>query len=59
MKFLSALALLLIGLKLAHVIDWSWWLILLPIYGGVAAFGIGILAAIILAMTLKKDMKGY
>ena len=33
LSFLSLLALLLIGLKLGSVIDWSWWWVLLPIYG--------------------------
>lgn len=32
MPFLAALALLFIGLKLAHVITWSWWIVLMPIY---------------------------
>lgn len=32
MPFLAVLALLFIGLKLAHVITWSWWIILMPIY---------------------------
>lgn len=36
-SFLGALALLFIGLKLGGVIDWSWWLVLLPIYGPLAA----------------------
>lgn len=29
--FLPGLALLFIGLKLGGVIDWSWWLVMLPI----------------------------
>lgn len=33
MKFLPLLGVLFIGLKLTDVIDWSWWLVLLPIYG--------------------------
>lgn len=28
----DALALLFIGLKLGHVIDWSWWWVLSPIW---------------------------
>ena len=31
-NFTSLLALLFIGLKLADIIDWSWWLVLLPLY---------------------------
>ena len=34
MKFLPALGLLFIALKLTNIIDWSWWLVMLPIYGG-------------------------
>lgn len=30
--FGSALTLLFIGLKLGHVIDWSWWWVLSPIW---------------------------
>lgn len=43
MGFTGFLALLFIGLKLLHIIDWSWWLVLLPIYGGfvfIILFGI-------------------
>lgn len=31
--FLEALGLIFIVLKLTNVIDWSWWVVLLPIYG--------------------------
>lgn len=34
--FVGALGLLFIGLKLGHVIDWSWWLVTLPLWGGTA-----------------------
>lgn len=30
-KFLDNLALLFIGLKLAEIIDWSWWFVLSPL----------------------------
>ena len=39
--FLDILGVLFIGLKLAKVITWSWWWVLLPLYGP-AAFLIGI-----------------
>jgi hypothetical protein len=32
--FFSLLALIFITLKLLNYIDWSWWLVLLPAYGG-------------------------
>lgn len=31
--FLSLLTVLFIGLKIGGVITWSWWLVLLPLYG--------------------------
>lgn len=30
--FFGLLTLILIGLKLTNYIDWSWWLVLLPLY---------------------------
>jgi len=36
MGFGGALGIAFIVLKLCHVIDWSWWLVLLPIYGPIA-----------------------
>jgi hypothetical protein len=38
MTILGLLGLLFIGLKLAGVIAWSWWLVLLPFYAGIALF---------------------
>lgn len=32
LSFIGLLGLLFIGLKLSHQIDWSWWLVLLPLY---------------------------
>lgn len=43
--FLGLLTILFIGLKLGGVIDWSWWLVLLPLYGIPAA-----LAAFVLVL---------
>jgi len=37
MTWLGMLGLLFIGLKLGNVIAWSWWLVLLPLYGGILA----------------------
>lgn len=47
--FMSLLGLLFIGLKLTNIITWSWWLVLLPLYGGLA---LG-LVAVLLALALK------
>lgn len=40
---LGALGVLFVGLKLANIIDWSWWYVLLPFYAPLAlvvAFGL-------------------
>lgn len=41
--FAGALTLLFVGLKLGHVIDWSWWWVLSPIW-----ISFGIVAVILL-----------
>lgn len=41
--FLGLLTLLFIGLKLAGVIDWSWWLVLSPLILGWVALVVFIL----------------
>ena len=33
-SFLGLLTIVFVSLKLTNYIDWSWWLVLLPIYGG-------------------------
>ena len=35
--FLSLLSIVFITLKLTDVIDWSWWLVVLPLYGPIMA----------------------
>lgn len=42
-SFLSLLGIAFIVLKLTNVIDWSWWLVLLPLYGGLVIWIIFIL----------------
>jgi hypothetical protein len=32
---LGLLGVLFVGLKLCHVIDWSWWLVTIPFWGGI------------------------
>lgn len=55
--FAGMLTILFIGLKLTHNIDWSWWWVLAPLWGGFAlmfaffAFG-GVFS--ILALLLSK-----
>lgn len=36
-SFFGLLGIVFIALKLGGVINWNWWLVLLPLYGGVAA----------------------
>lgn len=35
---LSLLGIAFVVLKLCHVINWSWWLVTLPFWGGLALF---------------------
>jgi len=52
--FCGLLTILFIGLKLGHVIDWSWWWVLSPLWVPLAlVFGIiGIAALVMLAGAL-------
>lgn len=54
--FCEALGLIFVVLKLVGVIDWSWWLVLLPIYGPIALAILIILC--ILAVAIIKNMLG-
>lgn len=40
--FLGLLTLLFIALKLTETVSWSWWLVLLPLYGPLAVVLVGI-----------------
>lgn len=59
--FLTLLGLLFIGLKLGKVITWSWWLVLLPIYGPLAlVLAIGAFVAVVFgvaALIRRTDRK--
>lgn len=50
LTFLDVLCIVFIVLKLTHVINWSWWVVLAPIWGG-------ILVVIIIVLILY--FKGY
>lgn len=47
--FLSLLGLLFVGLKLGHVINWSWWWVTCPFWGvfAIAAAAFAVIAAVI------------
>ncbi len=47
MSLMSGMFLLFLGLKLGKVIDWSWWWVTSPLWGGVALI---LVMAIVLAV---------
>lgn len=53
-SFAGLLGIVFIVLKLCHVIDWSWWLVLLPLYVVPAAFLLAALMLIIIILILKR-----
>ena len=62
--FFGFLALILITLKLCGVIAWSWWLVLLPLYFGLAVvvglillFGLGLFGVAGVSTLLDKLKK--
>lgn len=50
--FFGLLTIVLIVLKLTHYLDWSWWLVLLPLYGPVSIMVILLLVAALVAVAL-------
>lgn len=50
--FFGLLAVLFVGLKLTHFIDWSWWWITAPLWGPALVF-IAVLAIIFVGAILK------
>lgn len=47
-SFLGLLFLVFLILKLTHVIDWSWWWITAPLWGGIAIFAsVGLIAGLV------------
>lgn len=51
--FLPPLALLFIALKLTGYITWSWWLVLLPLYGSVLIVVAVLLVVSVFVMVFK------
>ncbi len=51
--FLGALGILFIGLKLTNSISWSWWLVLLPIWGPIAVM-VAFLVFLLILATLSR-----
>lgn len=50
--FLPLVTTLLVGLKLTGYIAWSWWLVLLPLYG-LPALGLILLTIVFTALLLR------
>ena len=46
---LSLLGVVFVVLKLCHVIDWSWWWVLCPFWGGLAIVIIVLVVVVIIA----------
>ena len=54
--FLSCLFLLFLGLKLGHVISWSWWFIFMPLY---APLVFGLLVVVFLLVFTSNSVKRF
>lgn len=52
--FLTLLGLLFIGLKLAGLVDWTWWVVLAPIWGQFALIAL-LFVALVIAELVKDD----
>jgi len=50
---MGALFLLFLGLKLTGYIDWSWWYVTMPLWGGVGLFLAIILFVLVIAVIVK------
>lgn len=56
--FLPVLTLIFITLKLMGYINWSWWLVLLPLYGGIALVVIiSVIAAVASALLAHRGYR--
>lgn len=47
--FLGMLAILFIGLKLAGFVTWPWWVVLLPLWGPLAALAVFVIVLLAIA----------
>lgn len=52
-NLMSGMFLLFLGLKLGNVIDWSWWWVTAPLWGGLALFLLVLLIVSILVLIKK------
>lgn len=57
MGFMSILFIVFLVLKLCKVITWSWWLVTLPLWGGLVLLIIIFVIAAILSVTLERRLR--
>jgi len=55
--FMSILFIVFLVLKLCKVITWSWWLVTLPLWGGLVLLIIIFVIAAILSVTLERRLR--
>ncbi len=53
--FCGLLTVLIIGLKLGHVINWSWWWVLCPIWIGVVFWASILLFVLVIALIVSAN----
>jgi len=51
---LSLLTVLFVGLKVTNFIDWSWWYVLLPAYGGILLGIFAFLLSVVVSILSKR-----
>lgn len=51
--FMGALAVLFVGLKLTHVVDWPWWAVLLPLWEPLALVAALVLVIAVLDIAIE------
>ena len=56
-SIIGLLGVLFIGLKLTHYIDWSWWWVLAPFWGGLAFFFVLLIGMAIFAILSDKPAR--
>ena len=55
--FFGAMFLLFLGLKLCGVIQWSWWLVTIPLWGGLALIVIVAIVMVIVMVIVVSVMR--
>lgn len=54
LSFLSMLTIAFIVLKLTHVIDWSWWFVLMPLYLPASVLTLGLVVTAIICYVVSR-----